>query len=362
MTEVDLTVDDPQAVAEAAGLTYVSDEVDPGYRRRKRGRGFSYVAPDGTTVSGATREGLEALAVPPAWTEVWIAVDPDAHIRATGRDDAGRKQYLYHERWRLVRDAMKFDRMREFGLRLPAVRGEVEGYLGGRGLDRNRVLAAVTRLLDTTLMRVGNEEYAADNETYGATTLLPEHVVDTGRRLHLQFVGKGGLEWSVPVTDPDVRRVIRQSLEVTRGDLFFYEVDGAAVDVTSADVNDFLREVAGDEFSAKDFRTWGGTAHVTDHLAPLEVGTVPADLEREELAAIDRAAEVLGNTRTVARTCYVAPHVPASWRSGHLAEVWRATRASSRLTRPEHTTARVLADFVLPDAGGTTPRSGGVNA
>lgn len=349
MTAIDLEVDDPRAVAEAAGLTYVSDEVDPGYRRRRRGRGFSYVAPDGATVTSPTRAALEALAVPPAWTEVWIAVDPDAHIRATGRDDAGRKQYLYHERWRLVRDAMKFDRLRAFGLRLSTVRDEVDGHLSDRGLGRKRVLAAVTRLLDTTLIRVGNEEYAADNETYGATTLLPEHVVDTGRRLHLDFVGKGGIEWSVPVTDPAVRKVIRESVEATRGDLFFYEVDGAPVDVTSADVNDFLRELAGEEFSAKDFRTWGGTAHVTDHLAPLELGGDPADLERDELAAIDRAAEVLGNTRTVARACYVAPHVPASWRAGHLAEVWRASRASARLTRPEQATARVLADFVLPD-------------
>lgn len=158
------------------------------------------------------------------------------------------------------------------------------------------MLAAVTRLLDTTLMRVGNEEYAADNETYGATTLLPEHVVDTGRSLRLDFVGKGGIEWSVPVTDPAVRKVIRKSVEITRGDLFFYEVDGVPVDVTSGDVNDFLREVAGEEFSAKDFRTWGGTAHVTDHLAPLDPGAVPADLERENW-----------RPSTVRRRCWATP-------------------------------------------------------
>lgn len=332
---------DPQAVAEAAGLTYVSDEEDPGYRRRRRGKGFSYTAPDGTTVAGEERERLEALAVPPAWTDVWIAVDPDAHVQATGRDDADRKQYLYHERWRLVRDAMKFERLREFGAALPSVREDVDGHLRGSRLTRTRVLAAVTRLLDTTLIRVGNEQYAADNETYGATTLLPEHVVDTGRRLTLEFTGKGDVAWSVPVEDAEVRRVIRPSLEVTRGDLFAYEGEGGGlVDVTSADVNDYLRGVAGDAFSAKDFRTWGGTAHVTDRLGPQAWAEEVAD--ELELDAIDAAALLLGNTRAVARSCYVAPQVPSSWRTGLLAELWRASRGSARLSRPERATARVL--------------------
>ncbi len=333
---------DSAAVAEAADLTYVVDEEDPGFSRRRQGRGFSYRTPDGRVVDPDTRARLEALAIPPAWTDVWIAVDPDAHIQATGRDDRDRKQYLYHERWRMVRDALKFERLADFALRLPTVRQDVDGYLRDRALSRNRVLAAVTRLLDTTLIRVGNEEYAADNETYGATTLLPEHVVDDGKELTLEFPGKSGIEWSVPVKDPKLRKVIRQCLDTTRGDLFCYEVDGEQRDVTSADVNDFLREVAGEEFSAKDFRTWGGTAHVTGHLGPLTLPPDPGEVDRSELEAIDRAAELLGNTRAVARSCYVAPQVPTSWRAGELAEVWKASRKAALLSRPERATSRVL--------------------
>jgi DNA topoisomerase-1 len=336
------TSDDPVEVAHAAGLTYVSDEEDPGFTRRKQGKGFSYRTPDGRVVDAATRERIEALAIPPAWTEVWIAVDPDAHIQVTGRDDRDRKQYLYHERWRLVRDAMKFERLAEFALRLPTVREDLDGYLRDSGLTRQRVLAAVTRLLDTTFIRVGNEEYAADNETYGATTLLPEHVVDEGRTLALEFTGKGGIEWAVPVTDAKVRKVIRQCLDTTRGDLFCYEVDGEQRDVTSDDVNQFLREIAGESFSAKDFRTWGGTANVTGHLGPLALPTDPGEIDAGELAAIDAAAELLGNTRAVARTCYVAPQVPASWRAGELVDIWKASRKAARLTRPERAAALVL--------------------
>ena len=294
-------------------------------------------------VDAATRERIEALAIPPAWTDVWIAVDPDAHIQATGRDDKDRKQYLYHERWRLVRDASKFERLADFALRLPTVREDLDGYLRDSGLTRRRVLAAVTRLLDTTLIRIGNESYAADNETYGATTLLPEHVVDRGRTLSLDFPGKGGLEWSVPVTDAKVRKVVRQCLESSEnGDLFWFDVDGQVKDVTSEDVNDFLRELAGEHFSAKDFRTWGGTAHVTGALGPLRLPDEPDEVDAGELAAIDAAAELLGNTRAVARSCYVAPQVPTSWRAGELAELWKGSRTANHLTRPERATSRVL--------------------
>jgi DNA topoisomerase-1 len=336
------TSDDPVEVAHAAGLVYVTDEEHPGIRRRKHGKGFSYRGPDGRVVDATARERIEALAIPPAWTDVWIAIDPDAHIQVTGRDDKDRKQYLYHERWRMVRDAMKFERLADFALRLPTVREELDGYLRDSGLTRRRVLAAVTRLMDTTFIRVGNEAYAADNETYGATTILPEHVVDRGRSLVLEFPGKGGLEWSVPVTDAKVRKVIRQCLDTTRGDLFCYEVDGEQRDVTSDDVNEFLREVAGESFSAKDFRTWGGTANVTGHLGPLALPKDPDEADAGELAAIDAAAELLGNTRAVARSCYVAPQVPASWRAGELDDIWRASRKATRLTRPERATARVL--------------------
>jgi DNA topoisomerase-1 len=330
-------------VAEAAGLAYVSDDEDPGISRRGQGKGFSYRGPDGELVDAATRERIEALAIPPAWTDVWISVDPDAHVVATGRDDRDRKQYLYHERWRLVRDAMKFERLAAFALRLPTVRTELDGYLRDKGLTRNRVMAAVARLMDTTYVRVGNESYAADNETYGATTLLPEHVRDDGRTLTLEFTGKSGTPWEVAVKDAKVRKVIRECLAITDGDLFWFRTDrGEVQDVTSEGVNDFLRDLAGDEVSAKDFRTWGGTATVTGSLGPLVLPVDPAEIDAGELAAIDAAAELLGNTRAVARSCYIAPQVPASWRAGELADVWKASRKAGNLTRPERAAARVL--------------------
>lgn len=334
--------DDPVAVAEAAGLTYVRDEEDPGFTRRRQGRGFSYRRADGRTVGARTRARLEALAIPPAWTDVWIAEDPDAHLVATGRDDEDRKQYLYHERWRDVRDAQKFERLADFAELLPSVRDDLDGHLRGRGLTRERVHAAVVRLLDTTFVRIGNESYAADNETYGATTLLPEHVQDDGRTLRLAFPGKNGTDWLVPVRDAAVRRVIRECVDAGGRDLFCFEGDTGLQDVTSEGVNEFLRELAGDGFSAKDFRTWGGTAHVTGALGPLTLPTEPDEVDAGELAAIDAAAELLGNTRAVARSCYVAPQVPLSWRAGDLAEVWKASRKAARLTRPERATATVL--------------------
>jgi DNA topoisomerase-1 len=338
--------DDPARVAEAAGLTHVSDEVDPGWSRRRRGRGFSYVHPDGRVADACERARIEALAIPPAWTEVWISVDPRSHLQATGRDDAGRKQYRYADRWREVRDLEKFDRLAGFGERLPEVRQEVAGYLGDRGMTRRRVLAAVTALLDQTLIRIGNEEYAEDTETFGATPLRPEHVVDANGSLSLRFEGKGGTEWDLPVTDRRLRTVIRHAREGGQPDLFWYRDGGLVHDVTSSDVNEFLRELAGDDFSAKDFRTWGGTRCVTGHLGPLTPAPDPAQVEADELAAIDDAAELLGNTRTVARSSYVAPRVPDSWRSGELAEVWSASRQGRLLTRPERVTARVLAEGV----------------
>ncbi len=336
--------DDPARVAEAAGLTYVSDEADPGWTRRRRGRGFSYVGPDGELAGAGERARIEALAIPPAWTEVWIALDPDAHLQATGRDDAGRKQYRYDDRWREVRDAEKFERLAAFGDRLPTVRELVEGHLGGRGLTRHRVLAAVTALLDQTLIRIGNEEYAEDNETFGATTLRPEHVVDGRRSLSLRFEGKGGLEWDLPVVDRRLGALIRQCRDGNQPDLFWYEHEGSRRDVTSTDVNDYLREIAGEEFSAKDFRTWGGTRFVTGHLGPLAVADDPTQVDADELAAIDGAADLLGNTRTVARSSYVAPQVPVSWRTGELIEVWQSSRKGRHLTRPERVTTRVLAE------------------
>jgi DNA topoisomerase-1 len=339
---------EPAEVAAAAGLTYASDDA-PGYERRPQGRGFTYVAPDGARADEETRRWIEELAIPPAWTDVWISLDRDAHILATGRDDAGRKQYRYHDRWRSVRDAMKFERLSTFGVTLPGLREELAGHLRGRRLTRDRVLAGVVRLLDVTLIRIGNEEYAADNDTYGATTLRRDHVRRSGHGILLEYPAKGGVDVSVPVADPALVRLIEDCASERAEDLFCYRVDGQRRDVTSDDVNDFLRERAGDRFSAKDFRTWGATTHATEHLGTTGPAATETDLSAAELAAIDLAAERLGNTRAVARACYVAPQIPSAHRSGLLHDLWRASRRGQWLSRPERTSAKVLQELLPPE-------------
>ena len=337
----DIDPEDPAEVAEAAGLKYVSD-AEPGIRRVARGRGFSYVRPNGSTVPGRERDRIEGLAIPPAWTDVWISPDPEAHLLATGRDDADRKQYRYHDRWRAIRDAMKFERMAEFGERLGPVRRDVEGYLADHGLPRSRVLAAVVRLLDRSLIRIGNEEYAADNETFGATTLLSEHVQRERGGVHLVFPGKGGVERDIALSDEPLVRVIDTCLETPHEDLFWYRTTGGTADVTSDDVNEFLQELAGDEFSAKDFRTWGGTAVAAGHLVEGPPPAAKGAREAELLAALDAAAERLGNTRAVCRACYVAPQVGLAYETEQLLEAWRSSRRTRWLDRIERTTGKVL--------------------
>lgn len=343
---------DLESVAEEAGLRYVSDSA-PGLRRVRRGRGFSYVDPDGQAVtSPRVRDRVAALAIPPAWTDVWICRDPNGHLQATGRDARGRKQYRYHPRWRAVRDADKYDRLLDFGAHLEGLRRGIDEDSRRPVLDRDKVLALVLRLLDETLIRVGNQEYADDNDSFGLTTLRHEHVEVGSRRVRFEFVGKGGIEHEIRVDDPRLARAVRRCHELGGKSLFAYETEAGPVTVTSADVNERLRElVPGTEATAKDFRTWGATVRTLEHLA----GVAPAEDERgreaQVLDAIDEAAAALGNTRAVCRSCYVHPAVPAAHLDGTLPEHWRGSRATAWYRRGERAALSLLASSpaTMPD-------------
>jgi DNA topoisomerase-1 len=338
-------VDDALDAASEAGLRYVSDEL-PGIRRVRRGRGFSYVDADGRTVTDPkVRARIDAIVIPPAWTDVWICAKVDGHIQATGRDARGRKQYRYHTRWREFRDANKYDRLGEFGALLPSIRTRVDRDLALPGFPREKALALVVRLLDDTLIRVGNDEYAVNNESYGLTTLLPEHVDVVADRVEFEFVGKGGLDRRVTVHDRKLAKIVRQCNELGGQELFAYRDDARGVqDVGSADVNAYLREITGAEVTAKHFRTWGGTCVAGAALALCRPPRSDGEAEKQIVGAIDVAAEVLGNTRTVCRNCYVHPTVVSAYREGELVDRWKAARATSRLDRSERMVLSLLED------------------
>ena len=303
--------DAARQAARDARLRYISDD-ERGYTRRRHGRGFTYRDWTGRPVrDAALKRRFAALVIPPAWTEVWICRYADGHIQATGRDQAGRKQYLYHPRWREARDREKFDRMIEFGRVLPRIRKQVDADLEQDGLPRAKVLAAVVRLLETTLARIGNPEYARRNDSYGLTTLRKKHVDrNGGDALALDFEGKSGKAWRVEVNDPRVVEVIEDCLETPGYELFKYlDDEGVRRDVTSDDVNAYLREAAGAEVTAKDFRTWAATVLAAAALSEAEVA---ATREGERPAAGrggEQVAEQLGNTPAICRQAYIHPEI-----------------------------------------------------
>lgn len=315
---------DPEESARRAGLVYASDEA-PGITRRRQGRGWSYRRPDGGLISrGEERDRLEALAIPPAWTEVWINPSPRGHIQATGRDARGRKQYIYHDAWHEVRNHTKFHRLLTVGRALPALRERVDEALRHRVLDRDKVVATVVRLLDETLIRIGNPEYAQENESFGLTTLLCEHVEIHTRTVRFRFTGKSGKDQEVALQDRRLARLVGSCQELPGQTLFQWQDDGGTCHpVDSDDVNRYLREATGVDLTAKDFRTWGGSATAT--LAFREAGRPESDAREDEvvLEVIDATAERLGNTRAVAREFYVDPRVIAAYRSGRLLEISR---------------------------------------
>jgi len=307
-----------------AGLRYVSDE-EPGFSRQRCGKGFCYRDWDGETVRDKIlRKRFASLAIPPAWTNVWICRYDDGHIQATGRDDAGRKQYIYHPRWREVRDRAKYRRMVAFGKRLPTIRASVKTHLRRRTLTRERVVAAIVRLLETSLARVGNAEYARSNESFGLSTLRKKHVRghrSSRRSLLLEFTGKGGKHWEVEVTDSSVISVVMECMEIPGHDLFKYlDADGRMQRVTAADVNEYLQAVAGADISAKDFRTWAGTVLTAKALGELERVHPDAAPRRNIVRAVESVAEELGNTPSICRSAYVHPEVINGFENGVLVQ------------------------------------------
>jgi DNA topoisomerase I len=334
--------DDATAIAEEAGLIYVSDAM-PGIRRRRRGRGFSYLNPDEGPISAPVRRRIQDLVIPPAWSDVWICPAAKGHLQATGRDARGRKQYRYHDRWREVRDADKFSRLAAFGAHLPDLRRTLDDQLTGTGLTHDRVLALVVKLLDETLIRVGNEEYAVANESYGLTTLKPEHIELHTRSFTLEFVGKGGAEHDVTVDDPQLARLVSRCHELGGHDLFSYRDEDQDVrSITSTDVNDWLHTEVGPETSAKTFRTWGASSVVVRQLAAEEAPESDQEANEQIVAAVDVAAASLRNTRAVCRQSYVHPAVLDGFRDGTLRDAWDHSRSSELMRRSDQALLKVL--------------------
>jgi DNA topoisomerase I len=312
---------DPEAAAEAAGLRYVSDGM-PGISRRRAGKGFSYRDPDGRAIT-APRElaRIRALAVPPAWTGVWICPDPRGHLQATGRDARGRKQYHYHNEWRAIRDAHKFDRILIFARALPQIRARIDADLRRHGLPREKVLATVVRLLETTLIRVGNAEYARENKSFGLTTIRHRHVEINGSTIAFEFRGKGGKVHKVSTRDRRLARIVRACHELPGQELFQYlDDDGVRRDVDSADVNAYLQEVTGEPFTAKDFRTWAGTVLASLALSEFERFDTQAAAKRNITRAIEDVSNHLGNTVAVCRKSYIHPAILDAYLDGSLLE------------------------------------------
>lgn len=334
-------IDNAVAIVEEAGLVYVSD-AEPGVRRRRCGSGYAYRAPDGTPVSTRDRDRISALAIPPAWRDVWICPVRQGHLQATGRDAKGRKQYRYHARWREVRDADKFSKLLDFGGRLDALRKQVEGDLAGTAPTKSRILALVIQLLDETLIRVGNEEYAAVNDSFGLTTLRNKHAAVDGGDLMLRFVGKSGVEHDVRLHDRRLANLVRRCHELGGQQLFSYCEGDEVRSISSTDVNEWLHAFVGPDTTAKTFRTWGASAVVVEHLASVDVPASDRDANDQILAAIDVAAEQLRNTRTVCRQSYVHPAVLDAYREGSLADHWAHSRDGAHLTRPERALLRTL--------------------
>ena len=317
-------LDPPAAVdlrdeARAVGLRYVSDD-RPGITRHRSGRGFSYRSTSGETIRDrAEIARIASIAIPPAWTQVWICPNPRGHILATGRDARARKQYRYHPDWRSLRDPTKFDRMAAFATALPAIRTRLRADLALRGLPREKVLAAVISIIDRTLIRVGNEEYARQNGSFGATTLRDEHAEIVRGELRLSFRGKSGKEHEAAVSDPRLTRVVRRCQDLPGEQLFGYlDETGAPHAIDSGDVNDYLREIAGEEITVKDFRTWGGSTFC--HQLLLDAGPAGSETEAKRMlvASIKLVSARLGNTPAVCRASYVHPAILDAYLAGEL--------------------------------------------
>ncbi len=338
-------IEEHRQAAARAGLNYVTDGV-AGIRRERAGKGWIFYSPDGQKITDpAERKRISALVIPPAWTDVWISSDPDGHIQATARDARGRKQYRYHPSYRDTRDKSKFHRMLEFSEILPEIRERVERDLRARDLTRRQILATVVMLLDKTLIRVGNDEYARENRSFGLTTLRGRHVEVKGAKLHFTFRGKSGVEHAIAITDRKLARIVQQCQDLPGYELFKYiDESGKRQTISSDDVNAYLREITGRDITAKDFRTWAGTMFAARELFALGPAKSQREAERNMIRAIDAVAKRLGNTRAVCRKYYVHPGLVRAYLQGLTAPL-----SSAPLPQParrEHPTAALRRDEV----------------
>jgi len=308
---------DPREDAAVAGLRYVSDS-QPGIKRKKIGEGFAYFAQDGTRLRApAQLERIRALAIPPAWTDVWICRYPNGHLQATGRDARARKQYRYHPLFREVRESTKYEHLIEFARALPVIRATVDQHMAMRALPRQKILATVVHLLETTAIRVGNGDYAHNNNSYGLTTLQNRHVAIRGSEVRFRFTGKSGKQWSLRVKDRRIAKIVKSCQELPGQELLQYvDENGCLQDVTSTDVNAYLREITGRDITAKDFRTWAGTVMAAVALNDVAVFETAVEAKRNVKDAIERVAAKLGNTPAICRKCYIHPKVLESYLDG----------------------------------------------
>jgi DNA topoisomerase I len=313
-------VTDPAESARAAGLRYVTD-TKPGIQRRPWRKTFRYFDAHGAVRDGEALARIKSLVIPPAWTEVWICPDPKGHLQVTGRDARGRKQSRYHPRWREVRDETKYERMIVFGAALPTIRDRVEQDLSTPGLPRQKVLATIVRLMETTFIRVGNEEYARQNHSYGLTTMRNKHVDIEGSTVTFSFQGKSGVKHTIDITDRRIAKIVQRCQDIPGYELFQYvDKDGTQHSIDSSDVNDYLREISRQDFTAKDFRTWAGTVLACELLHKFEAFESETQAKRNVVQAIKSVAARLGNTPSVCRKCYVHPAVLDSYMSGAMLE------------------------------------------
>ena len=338
---------DGSDAAKSAGLVYVTDE-QPGIRRTGSPKRFRYVGPNNRPVSDKITLGwIKRLAIPPAWTEVWICTKQNGHLQATGRDARGRKQYRYHPHWRQTRDETKYSRMVDFARILPKVRRRIEKHLKLSGLPREKVLAAVVKILETGLIRVGNDEYARTNKSFGLTTMQDRHANVNGSTIRFQFRGKSGKFHKIDIEDRHLAKIVAHCQAIPGQELFQYIGDDESVrDITSTDVNEYLREITGSDFTAKDFRTWGGTVLAAIALQEFEKFDTKTQAKKNLLRAIEAVAERLGNTPSVCRKCYIHPEIINAYLDGTMLETFKnraETELSTRIGALKPEEAAVLA-------------------
>jgi DNA topoisomerase-1 len=321
---------DPAESARAAGLRYTTD-TKPGISRRRNGRGFVYVAPSGKRLRDPGElERIRQLVIPPAWTDVWVCPDPRGHLQATGRDARGRKQHRYHARWREVRDETKYHRMIGFARALPSIRRQTAADLRKQGLKFEKVVAAIVQLLEKTLIRVGNDEYARQNRSFGLTTLRDGHVEVKGGRVRFAFRGKSGVEHEVDLDDRRLARVVRQCQDLPGYELFQYlDEHGERRTIGSSDVNEYLRRVTGHEFTSKDFRTWAGTVLAAQLLHAVDFDS-ESHAKKNIVQAVEEVAKRLGNTKAVCRKCYIHPSIFESYMDGTIKSLARQLKRHRR--------------------------------